>query len=593
MSTAATSTTSSSLSLAGLASGFDWKTFVTNIIAADSAPITSLQQTEATNNNKLSAYTAFSTLMTSLQTSAKALTNSNLFSGTTAKSTNSTSSWISSSGPSTPPGSYTIAVSQLATNTQLSGTSDIGAGIAAGTDVSGVTLGSMQTATAVTAGVFTVNGAQVTVATTDSLADVFNKISTATSGAVGGSYDPATDTIKLAYTILPAAPIVLGAANDTSNFLSVAKLNNNGTGTISSDSSLGNVNQTAVLASAGLRTAISGTDGSGNGAFTINGVSISYNTGTDSVSSIVSKINGSSAGVTASYDTNNDRLILTNKTTGNTGLTVSDTSGNLMAALGISGGTTTYGNNAKYTVNNGPTLTSTTNTLSAASSGISGLSVTVNSQTSETINVANDTTSMTSAINDFISKYNQVIGYIDSNTKVTSANGKVTTSLLSDDREFQSWGSSLRTKVFSAVNSSGSIDQLDDLGIGFSAGSDQLSVLDTTKLQAALQSNPAGVSSFFGNATTGFASQITKYADTVLGTGSGGSGLLKAQQTMLTNTNKSIDLQIARLQQQINAEQARLTSSFQAMESAESTIQSQSAALTKALGSTSSSSSSG
>ena len=585
MSAAATSTTSSALSLSGLASGFDWKTFVSNMIAADSLPITTLQNTEATNNSKLSAYTAFSTLMTSLQTSAKALSNSNLFSGTTAVSTNSTSSWLASSSATTPPGSYTVAVSQLASNTQLAGTSDVGAGIAPTNVVSGVTVGSMQTATAVTAGVFTVNGTQVTIATTDSLQDVFDKISTATNNAVTASYDPASDGIKLVSNT-PGTPIVLGASNDTSNFLAVAKLNNNGTDTITSESALGNANQTAILSSSGLRTAITGTDGSGNGAFNINGVSISYNTGTDSISSIISKINGSSAGVTASYDTNNDRLILTNKTTGNTGLSVSDTSGNLMAALGISGGTTTYGNNAKFTINNGPTLTSTSNALSAASTGISGFSLTVNSQTTETINVATDTKSMTTAVNDFISKYNQVISYIDTNTKVTSANGSVTTSLLSDDREFQSWGSTLRTKVFSAVNSSGSVDQLDDLGIGFAAGSDQLSVIDSTKLQSVLQSNPSGVSSFFGNTSTGFASQISQYADVILGTGSGGTGLLKAQQSMITNTNKSIDQQIATLQQQINAEQARLTSSFEAMESAESTIQTQASALTKALGST-------
>ncbi len=555
------------------------------MIAADSLPITTLQNTEATNNSKLSAYTAFSTLMTSLQTSAKALSNSNLFSGTTAVSTNSTSSWLASSSATTPPGSYTVAVSQLASNTQLAGTSDVGAGIAPTNVVSGVTVGSMQTATAVTAGVFTVNGTQVTIATTDSLQDVFDKISTATNNAVTASYDPASDGIKLVSNT-PGTPIVLGASNDTSNFLAVAKLNNNGTDTITSESALGNANQTAILSSSGLRTAITGTDGSGNGAFNINGVSISYNTGTDSISSIISKINGSSAGVTASYDTNNDRLILTNKTTGNTGLSVSDTSGNLMAALGISGGTTTYGNNAKFTINNGPTLTSTSNALSAASTGISGFSLTVNSQTTETINVATDTKSMTTAVNDFISKYNQVISYIDTNTKVTSANGSVTTSLLSDDREFQSWGSTLRTKVFSAVNSSGSVDQLDDLGIGFAAGSDQLSVIDSTKLQSVLQSNPSGVSSFFGNTSTGFASQISQYADVILGTGSGGTGLLKAQQSMITNTNKSIDQQIATLQQQINAEQARLTSSFEAMESAESTIQTQASALTKALGST-------
>src|SRR3569833_3291951 len=137
MSAAASTSSTSSLALSGLASGFDWKTFVSSIIAADSTPITALQQSEAKNNSKLSAYTAFSTLMTSLQNSAKALTNSNLFSSTTAKSTNATSSWLASSGSSTPPNTNTNTKTQQTNNTQLTGTSDIGSGIAPTSDVSG------------------------------------------------------------------------------------------------------------------------------------------------------------------------------------------------------------------------------------------------------------------------------------------------------------------------------------------------------------------------------------------------------------------------------------------------------------------------
>jgi hypothetical protein len=89
---------------------------------------------------------------------------------------------------------------------------------------------------------FTVNGKQVTLATTDSLQQVFDKIATATSNTVTASYDssvgqPTSDKITLG----SGSPIILGSATDTSNFLQVAQLFNNGTGSISSTSALGSV----------------------------------------------------------------------------------------------------------------------------------------------------------------------------------------------------------------------------------------------------------------------------------------------------------------------------------------------------------------
>ena len=82
-------------------------------------------------------------------------------------------------------------------------------------------------------GTFTVNGHPVTIALTDSLADVFTKISTATGGHVTGAYDPTpgVDGIKLTSD---NGELVLGAANDTSNFTLAMKLANTGTATASS-----------------------------------------------------------------------------------------------------------------------------------------------------------------------------------------------------------------------------------------------------------------------------------------------------------------------------------------------------------------------
>ncbi len=560
----------SSLALSGLASGFDWQTFVNTIMTTEQAPITSLQKEQSTNTTKVSALNTLGGKITSLQSSLNTLKDPNLYTGTTATSSNSSSSWKFTSSDSTPTGSYAINVSRLATATSLTGTSDIGGGISPIDDVSGVTLSSMTTAAAVTAGTFTINGNQVTIATTDSLNDVFTKISAATGGAVTAGYTAATDTMQLHST----SPIVLGASNDTSNFLAVMKLANNGTGTITSSSTLGTLKQSATLANSGLRNAITAVDGSGNGSFTINGVAINYNVNTDTLSSVINRINASSASVTASYDAQNDRMVLKNNNTGNLGINVSESAGGFLNAVGLAGGTTSYGVDAQYTVNNGPLLTSTSNTLDASSHGIPGLSVTVNSTTTETIAVGNDTSSMKSAIQSFITNYNAVQQYIDDQTKVTSSNGSVSTSLMSDNREIQNWSSTLRSQAFSTVSSaSGTIQRLESLGIDFTGTGDQLSIKDSSKLDTALAQHPSDVASFFTSATTGFAARMSAFTSSVQGNGASTSGLLNAQINTLNKQNTDITTQIATIQRQLDAERAKLTAGFQAMESSESTIQ--------------------
>lgn len=571
---------STNLQLAGLVSGFDWKTFVDSLMTAEHAPADRLQTEKTTNTSKASALDALATKITDLQTSARALSTEGLFSGRTAASQTTNSSWIASAAADTATTNYTIAVSQLATTTKRTGTADIGLGIAASSDVSGVTLASIATSVSPTAGIFTVNGQQVTIGLTDSLQDVFTKISTATSGAVTAAYDSTTDKI----TLSSGSAITLGASNDTSNFLKIAKLSNNGVNSIASSAALGTVNQNGSLANSRLRTAITAVDGSGNGSFALNGVSVSYNVNTDSLSGIISKINASTAGVSASYDATNDRLILTNKNTGNLGVNFSESAGGFLAAAGIVGGTTAYGNDAQFTVNGGPTLTSTSNTLDSAAHGISGLSVTVNSQTTETIAVGNNTAPMRSSIDDFIKKFNAVQSYISDQTKVTSVNGKVTAALLSNNREIQNWSSSFRSTAFAAVSGvSGTIQRLDHLGIDFTAGTTQLAVKDSTKLDAALRDNSSDVAAFFKTASTGFSAKLDSFSTTILGTGTTSTGLINLQKKSLTSANTSIDKQVADIERRLTAERSKLEASFIAMEQAQSVTQQQQQQLTNSF----------
>lgn len=568
------------LQLTGLASGFDWKSLVDSLMELERAPITRLQAEKTINERKVTALSGLNTKLAELKTATGALQAAGLFSGRTAASTATNSNWLASAGSGTVTGNYTFNILELATATRRAGANDIGLGIAATDDVSGVTLATIPTATAIKAGKFTVNGQAVTVDLTDSLADVFTKISTATGGDVTASYNSATDKIELS----SPSEIVLGAANDTSNFLAVSRLNNNGTGTISSSTALGTTSTSSPLASARLRSAITAVDPAGAGSFTINGVAIDYNVNTDSLSTILARINASSAGVTATFDSSADRVIVTNKTTGDVGLSLSEAAGGVLDALGLSTGSTLErGKNARYTVNGGPELSSASNTLDASSHGITGLSVTARTQAAETIAVAANTTAMRTAIDTFITKFNAVQGYIDEQTKVTTSNSKVTAALLSGNREIQEWARTLRSTAFGAIAGlDGTIKRLDDLGIDFTSGTSNLAVKDTTRLDAALLENAGDVERYFTFAATGFTAKFSAFIDNTTGlTGTGGA--LGAQTTTLNNSSKSIDDQIAAIERQLVQRRSQLEAGFIAMEAAQATLQQMQSQLTNAF----------
>ena len=564
------------LSLSGLASGLDWKSLVDSLMEIESAPITRLQKEQVTNTQRSTALAGLETKLTDLQTATRKIKEASLFSGRTIASTTTASSWQFSAAAGTATGSHTIAVSQLATKARRDGALNITGGLSATSDVSGVTLATMRTASVITSGTFTINGAQVSVATTDSLQDIFDRIATATGNDITASYDPVADKVTLESA--SDATIVLGAANDTSNFLSVLKLANNDSDTISSYGTLGSARTGNAVASAGLSTPITAVDADGAGTFSINGVAISYNVNTDSLSTILKRINSSGAGVTASYDAVNDRVQLDNSKTGDLGMTLTEAAGGLLGALGLTSGfTATRGKNAEFSIDGGPTLINSSNTLDSAMLGVTGLSVTVDSATTQTLNVASDTSSMRSNIQGFIDAYNAVQTYIDEKTKVTTIAGKVTTSVLTSNREVQDWATQLRRLAFNAVTGTGNIDRLDDFGIDLNE-SGQMAIKDADKLTAALTDRGSDVEAFFTTASTGFAAKFDERLTKLIKSGDD-------SQDRLTKTNTGIDHQIADMQRRLDQQRALLTSSFIAMESAQSKIQQQSSAIANAFGS--------
>jgi flagellar hook-associated protein 2 len=577
-------TGNSSLAISGLASGFDWQSVVTQLANAERSAETPWQKQQAALNAQHASYSTINDALTALQADIKTLQDPSFYKSALAQISDATFA-TATADPGATLGSFIFKISQMASAARINGAANVG-NVLAPNGPANVTIGAAAFAMPVTAGTFTINGAQISIATTDTLQDVFDHIAAATGNAVTAAYDSGTDTISLS----SSSDIVLGSATDTSNFLQAAQLyNNNETGTttrtITSSLSLGHVQVNTGMANANLVTAIQD-DGAGQGAFIVNGVTINYNASTDSIQNVLDRISNSTAGVTASYDSLNNRFLLTDKATGDVGISIQDVAGkgNFAAATGLSTGTLQRGQNLLYTVNDGPQLVSQTNTIGAASSGVTGLSVTALQTGTVTVTVGSDTAKISTAIEQFVKDYNTVQTAITAQQIVsTGADGKTTPGTLTGDLTASNIASQLRASVFSAVSGlSGTITMLSSLGIQTNGQDNTLKVTDTTALSNALATNLSGVKAFFSDATNGWATRVNTFLNNTIGD----DGTIANHQASLTAQTNNISTQIANLEKKIAADSAHWTAEFRAMEQAQSQINQQLTYLTQQLNST-------
>ena len=544
---AVSSSTSSSLALAGLASGINWTSIINDMAQAESAPITQWQSQQATLNTENSAHKTIGTDLTNLQSDATTLSSPSFLASATATSSDSlVASASAQSG--TPFGTYSFSVSKLATAAVQNGSKVTAQPISTSGDVSTVPLNDSSFADPITAGTFTVDGQTITVAATDTLQSVFTQINTATKGAVTATY--ANDQI----TLSSDAPITLGSSADTSNFLQATQLYGNGTGSVTSLGTLGGINLTVPASQANLSTAI--TDGgNGQGAFQINGVTINYNSSTDSINQILQEINNSDAGVTASYDGANHRFVLTNNNTGALGMTLTDVTGNFLSATGLSGGVFQAGQNLNYSLNGGSNMVSESNTVDGTPLGLPGLSITAQSEGSTDITVSSDTSTIASAINSFVNDYNTIQNYITSQTTVSSTGATTaggasssTPGPLMGDMDAEGIATTLRQLV-DATPISGAIQDLNSLGIT-SNGQNNTLASNSAMLNDALTNNLSQVSQLFSDPSSGIASTVASYLDSTLAT----TGIVASKEQSYTNQYSALTTSITNLQTKITSD---------------------------------------
>lgn len=350
-------------------------------------------------------------------------------------------------------------------------------------------------------------------------------------------------------TVGSAASIVIQPGDEGTGTGFSAGTTANGTNeTVTSSANLGVVDTGKALASSRLATPISGLDASGNGKFTINGVDVSYSSA-DTLATVVNRINASKAGVTAFYDPIQDRLRLTANQTGARTMTLSDVTGNFLAATGVLGASQSLGQNAQFSidgVNGGQTLTSSSNTVSGYIPGVT-LNLKSTSASPVTVTVSQNTSATADLLRQFVNQYNAIADAITDATKYNADTKEA--GLLSGDSGVLALQSALRSFIgSSALGASGSYQTFSSIGvstgvIGSKAGTTSHLTLDEAKLTAALQDNPQAVESLL----SGF--QVAFGAPTGVGNVTAVSGSPVAQHqsgtyhiTVTDTTTNSVDV---------------------------------------------------
>ena len=562
------------MALSGLASGFDWKSIVDQLIEVSRAPQNRMRTEKTANASKSNAINELKGLVSTFKSSLTSLVSEEALFKKSSTFKDASTNWTASAAKETPAGEYKFNLLTTATASKLTGSGDLVADIDTSAPISGISVGRT-----LKAGFFTVNGQKITIATTDSLDDIFGKI----LGQTGVVASYSGDQIHLS----SGAPISLGAANDTSNFLQAMRLSGSGVASggfyevTTTAPGLSSPKTNVALNSSGLSGLTPLTDGVEE-TLVINGESISYSS-SDTIQGVLNRINSSSAGVTAIYDLAAGQFSLTSKSTGNMGITVADTgSGTLGAAMGLLGQTATLGEDATFTINGGGVLSSRSNILDETAHGIEGLSVTANKIGEQTLTVAGDFTAAKDSLNDFISKYNAVQNAIEKYTKVTVTGDKVSSAVLAGNRELSTLSRSLRTMLYqSSAGITGSVQRLSDLGINFSGIEPTISLTKSTDLESKLATAADDIAEYFSTSGTGLLDRIDTILSGYVSDSGAAAGGFKAQLDSITKQNTSLDKQIEDVERRLASQRSLLENSFIAMERAQSGFQQQSSYLAK------------
>jgi flagellar hook-associated protein 2 len=315
------------------------------------------------------------------------------------------------------------------------------------------------------------------------------------------------------------------------------------------------------------------------------------------VDDVVSAINGASAGVTASKDSNG-RLVMTSNTAGAAG-NFSASGTQLSAYSSVAGADSTLTNlNAAYSVDGGPTRYATSNIVTDA---VPGLSLTLKAASADPVTItvgspAPDVDKIKQSVHDFVDSYNALMS--DLNSRLTekpvvppTQDSDYLKGIFFGDSLLSNIQDRLRNVVTSPIGSSSSLNLLSQIGVSTGATTgggvvnqdsvDGKLVVDDDKLTSMLTTNPDGVKALLGATvgTDGFAQALDSALDPEVQSGGDFDTLINQANSLVSDYAG----QISDWDERLSAQQDRLKAQFSAMESAMAKSQSTQSWLTSQI----------
>ncbi len=365
------------------------------------------------------------------------------------------------------------------------------------------------------------------------------------------------------------------------------------------------INTNTALSSLPLATALTGS----NQLFKINDVTFNISQ-TDTLASVMEKINSSSAGVTITYSSVTDKFTMTADDSGSgDNIVISEVSGNLMTALGLTGTTSpevTQGQNAILSVN-GQSITRSSNTFA-----IDGTQITLN-ETSDspiTLTMTEDATSLEDTIKQFVEDYNAMVDLMNglvkeeadsdyppltdeqkedmTETEIAAWESKAKSGILRGDALLRNISSKLQSAVTGLSVNGFSLYSMGISSAGYTENG-KLKI-DETKLKTALETKGSEIRELFtsekglGNSLNDIITSATKTSGVkgsrgTLVEAAGVDNTMSDTENSIYDQMKRTNKNIKTLKARLEDEETRYWNKFTYMESVINSLNSQSSIL--------------
>ncbi len=498
----------SPITISGLGSGLNTSGIITALTANENTAITTYQSQQSDLNNQVTAWQTFNSDLLGLQSIASSLSSPSSFSTATASIDQSAVATVTSSTGAVA-GTHTLTVNSLAQAQKV---------LSNGVTDASVPLN--------ISGSFLLNGSKITVTSTESLTQVAAAINSSSAGVNASVISAGTGDYQLSLTSSSSGALNGLSASDVGSGTALESL-----GLLPSTGGTQALRQSITTSSGGagagsialasstedVGAAMSITDGTAaSGAIEIKGTSISVNLNTMSLTDVANAINsagisGVQAQIVGIPDASGNvtatsakqlQIVSTDSSSPLTASSFTD-SNNVLSSLGIvqTGFTNqkSAAQDASFSVD-GVDYTRSSNTVSDVIPGVSMTLLSTNDATTSTpanISVAEDTSSVSGTISNFVTAYNGVVDYINSQNTFTPDSTNTEGTAQSSPELFGNYAlTSVQNQLSSMLNVNSNGKSLADVGITVNTTGEL--VVDSSQLQAALQSDPTTVASLFG-----------------------------------------------------------------------------------------------